>query len=79
MVVAVVGRFRSSTRRSPPPPRSPGGALPDDLVALYRPRRPRDSPLFRLVDAFYDEVKGHWEEHFERRYGFWRGSVEDAV
>ncbi|HUP44729.1 MAG TPA: transposase zinc-binding domain-containing protein [Thermoanaerobaculia bacterium] len=42
-------------------------------------RSPRDSPLFRLVDAFYDDVKGHWEEHFERRYGFWRGSVEDAV
>jgi hypothetical protein len=48
-------------------------------VRCYRPRRPRDSPQFRLVDAFYDEVKGHWEEHFERRYGFWRGSLEDAV
>jgi hypothetical protein len=51
-------------------------ALPHDSAAFYRPR---DSPLFRLVDAFYDEVKGRWEEDFEPRNGFWRGSVEDAV
>jgi hypothetical protein len=35
--------------------------------------------LFQLVDAFYEEVKGSWEDRFERRYGFWRGAVEDAV
>jgi hypothetical protein len=39
----------------------------------------RDSSLYQLVDACYDEVKGRWEEDFERRYGFWRGSAEDAV
>ena len=54
-------------------------ALPDEPASLYRPRRPRESPLYRLADACCDEVKGRWEEDFERRYGFWRGSVEDAV
>jgi len=34
-------------------------------AAPYRPRRPRDSPLYRLVDEFYDKVKGTWEERFE--------------
>jgi hypothetical protein len=27
----------------------------------------------------YDEVKGQWEERFERRYGFWRGFVDERV
>ena len=35
--------------------------------------------MFRLVDEFYDQVKGSWEERFEGRYGFWRGFVDDVV
>ena len=27
----------------------------------------------------YDEVRGQWEERFERRYGFWRGFVDEQV
>ena len=30
-------------------------------------------------DATSDEVKGRSGEEFERRYGFWRPSIEDAV
>lgn len=33
----------------------------------------------RLVDQFYDQVKGSWEERFEKSYGFWRGFVDDTV
>jgi len=46
---------------------------------VYRPRRPRTSPLYRLVEAHSDEVKGQWEERFEGRYGFWRGFVDEQV
>ena len=53
--------------------------LPEEHSVLYRPRQPREPPLYRLVDSFYDKVKGRWEQEFERRYGFCRGSVEDAV
>jgi hypothetical protein len=49
------------------------------LATTYRPRRPRESPLYTLVDECCDEVKGSWEDRFERRYGFWRGMIEDAV
>lgn len=52
--------------------------MPGKRATLYRPRRPRESPLYALVDECYDEVKGSWEERFERRYGFWRGTIEDA-
>jgi hypothetical protein len=27
----------------------------------------------------YDEVRGQWEERFERRHGFWRGFVDEQV
>jgi hypothetical protein len=46
---------------------------------VYRPRDPRATPLYRLVEAHYDEVKGQWEERFERRYGFWRGLLDEKV
>ncbi len=45
----------------------------------YRPRDPRASDLYQLVERFYEEVKGHWEERFERRYGYWRGFVDEQV
>src|SRR3989304_762528 len=48
---------------------------------LQTPRVPGrgDSPLDRLVDDFYEQVKGAWEERFERTYGFWRGFVDGVV
>jgi len=46
---------------------------------VYRPRDPRKTPLFGLLDSLYDRVKGVWEERFERSYGFWRGPVDEVV
>jgi hypothetical protein len=48
-------------------------------ASRYRARNPRTTPLYRLVETLYDEVKGLWEERFERRYGFWRGIVDEQV
>jgi hypothetical protein len=48
-------------------------------AGLYRPRDPRATPLYRLVESHYDEVKGQWEERFEGRCGFWRGFVDEQV
>ncbi|HVS01211.1 MAG TPA: transposase zinc-binding domain-containing protein, partial [Thermoanaerobaculia bacterium] len=49
------------------------------LPQRYRPRQPACSPLYRLVESFYDEVKGSWEERFESLYGFWRSAAEAGV
>jgi hypothetical protein len=46
---------------------------------VYRPRRPRETALFQLLESLYDTVKGVWEERFETRYGFWRGRWDDVV
>jgi ribosomal protein S27E len=35
--------------------------------------------LYRLVSSFYEEVKGCWEECFERIYGRWRGFLDRVV
>jgi hypothetical protein len=46
---------------------------------VYRPRDPRGTPLFRLLEAHYEAVKLAWEERFEARYGFWQGAWDEAV
>ncbi|MFQ5512785.1 MAG: transposase zinc-binding domain-containing protein, partial [Candidatus Krumholzibacteriia bacterium] len=45
----------------------------------YRPRTPRATSLYQLLEAHYETVKGLWEERFEQRYGFWRGFYDTAV
>jgi hypothetical protein len=65
------------------------GPLPDDRVPrpgrpvtgsnIPRPRDPRKTVLWGLLDTLYERVKGSWEERFERRYGFWRGLADEAV
>ena len=45
----------------------------------YRPRRPRATSLYQLLDTCYERLKGLWEERFERHYGFWRGFYGSAV
>jgi len=47
--------------------------------ARYRARDPRATPLYRLFDGYFNEVRGQWEERFERRCGFWRGFVDEQV
>jgi hypothetical protein len=45
----------------------------------YRPRHPQATPLYRLVEAHYTDVRDTWEEQYEGRYGFWRGFTDTAV
>jgi len=47
--------------------------------AVYRPRHPRATPLYGLMELYYDKVKAEWEDRFERTYGYWRGFVDRVV
>jgi hypothetical protein len=51
----------------------------ESACRVYRPRDPRKTALWGLLDTLYERVKGAWEERFERRYGFWRGLADEAV
>jgi hypothetical protein len=47
--------------------------------AAYRPRRARDSPLYRLAEAHHETFKQVYDERFASRYGAWRGIVERTL
>ena len=47
--------------------------------ALYRSRTVRATPLYQLLESYYEDVKALWEERFQRKYGFWRGFVDTVV
>ena len=51
----------------------------ESACRIYRPRDPRKTPLWGLLDTLYERVKGSWEERFERKYGYWRGLADEAV
>jgi hypothetical protein len=51
----------------------------ESACRVYRPRDPRKTALWGLLDTLYERVKESWEERFERQYGFWRGLADAAV
>ncbi len=48
-------------------------------TAFYRPRKPQDSPLYQLVEQYFDEFKRVYPERYQQKYGFWRPVIGDAV
>jgi hypothetical protein len=46
---------------------------------VYRPRRPRESPLFRLVEHHLEELLRVWPERFARQRGPLRPVVERVL
>jgi hypothetical protein len=47
--------------------------------ALYRPRQARKTPLYQLVEKYYEDVKAVWEDRFEKKYGRWRGFIDNVI
>ena len=45
----------------------------------YRPRQPKSTPLFRLLDTHYEEFRDVYDERFAKRYGFWRSVTDEVV
>ena len=45
----------------------------------YRPRRARDSPLYRLAEPHHETFKQVYDERFAVRYGFWRAEIERTL
>ena len=48
-------------------------------AAIYRPRRPRASPLWRMLDRYFDEFQRVYDERYQKRYGFWRPVIAITV
>ena len=48
-------------------------------AAIYRPRRPWASPLWRVLDRHFDEFQRVYDERYQKRYGFWRPVIARTV
>ena len=46
---------------------------------VYRPRRPRQTPLYRLVEQHHEQFQRVYAERYQKRYGFWRPVIADAI
>ena len=48
-------------------------------AAVYRPRRPRASPLGQLLDRCFDEFQRVYDERYRTRYGFCRPVIASTI
>jgi len=46
---------------------------------VYRPRKPRQSPLWRCLRDHYERFRLNYEQTFEKTHGFWRDVVDQVV
>ena len=58
---------------------SPSVCIGKPAPSIYRPRRPRSSPLYRLLEEHFDRFRVRYDEEFEREYGPLRPVVGKAV
>jgi len=53
--------------------------LSHQVETCYRPRQPRQSPLYRLVERYYPEFERTYDDHYEQRYGHWRTIIGEVA
>ena len=46
---------------------------------VYRPRRPRETAFYRLVEEHYDGFEQAYPERYEDRYGYLRSVIRETV
>ena len=56
-----------------------GLPCPRSETEFYQPRKPQESSFYQLVDQYYDEFERIYPEQYEKKYGFWRHVIGDAV
>ena len=57
----------------------PVGTKAVTFPSLYSPRNVCATALYQLLETYYEQLKALWEDHFEKKYGFWRGFVDSVV
>ena len=46
---------------------------------FYRPRQPKATAFYQLVERFYPQFKAVYEERYQECYGFWRPIIGTVV
>ncbi len=50
-----------------------------DTAAVYHPREPKSSPLWRLLDEHFPAFLAEYDDRFLREYGFLRPVIPEVV
>jgi hypothetical protein len=45
----------------------------------YHPRKPQDSPLWKMLTDHYDSFEQGYDERFEKQHGFFRSIISEVV
>jgi len=53
--------------------------MADKSSGIYHPRNPTDSPLWNLLNNHYNVFEKHYEEKFEKKYGYFRPVISEVV
>ena len=48
-------------------------------LAVYRPRRPRSSPLYHTIERYLPEFERCYDQRYANRYGPWRPIIGDVA
>lgn len=56
-----------------------GTSVPGSAPAVYKPRRPKASPLFRLVQDHFTDLHAVYEERFAHVHGDWRPVIREVA
>ncbi len=51
----------------------------DKTPGFYRRRTPRESPLFQLLEQYFEEFEQVYPDRYQNRYGFFRPVIRKAV
>jgi hypothetical protein len=46
---------------------------------VYQSRNSKASTYYRCVEDHFEQLKAVWDEHYQRRFGFWRPYVTDVI
>lgn len=46
---------------------------------VYRQHNPKETPLYKIVEQYFDEFKAAYAERFQEKYGYWRSAIDHAV
>jgi len=53
--------------------------MAERIGGVYLPRNPKASPLFGLVEDYFDEFVNVYEERFAEKHGLWRPVIRNVV
>lgn len=51
----------------------------EGLVGIYRPRQPKLSSFYRVIEDHFERFEQLYPERYEREYGFWCSVVGDVL